>query len=79
MNATGTRRREMKHWIILVAALALVCLLVVPNVCAAQAPKDAKTVALIMGLDGGAYEPYSPAVVEKVQSALKGKGMFRAT
>jgi peptidoglycan hydrolase-like protein with peptidoglycan-binding domain len=32
---------------------------------------------LIRGLDGGTYKPHSPAVVEKVQTALKEKGLYQ--
>ncbi len=42
----------------------------------AEEAKEKKQVTLIKGLDGGLYEPYSAAVVEKVQAALKDKGLY---
>lgn len=51
--------------------------MVAPQICAAQEPDNTNAVVLIQGLDGGSYEPYSPAVVEKVQGALKDKGLYQ--
>jgi hypothetical protein len=32
--------------------------------------------ALIEGLDGGLYEPYRPAAIQRVQKALTGRGLY---
>ncbi len=66
----------MSGWAIFGTALMLACLLVAPPARAGQGQTGSKTVALIQGLGGGTYEPYSPAVIEKVQIALKEKGLY---
>lgn len=67
----------MNGWIALGAVVMLACLLVTPPAWAAPGQTETKTVTLIKGLDGGTYEPYSPAVIEKVQTALKEKGLYQ--
>lgn len=67
----------MNRLIVLAIALVLMCLVVAPPVFAVPEQKERETVTLITGLDGGTYEPYNPAVIEKVQTALKEKGIYQ--
>lgn len=66
----------MQRWI--VVGLAVAIALVLPLQSAyAQEETGKKEVVLIKGLDGGTYEPYSPALIEKVQSALNAEGLYQ--
>jgi peptidoglycan hydrolase-like protein with peptidoglycan-binding domain len=67
----------MNGWIVFGIVLMLACLLVAPPAWAVQGQTEPKTVTLVKGLDGGTYERYSSAVVEKVQTALKEKGLYQ--
>ena len=61
----------------LAAAVILSCLLALPPAPAAQEPKEeADQQTLIVGLDGGACEPYSDGPIMEVQTALKGQGLY---
>jgi peptidoglycan hydrolase-like protein with peptidoglycan-binding domain len=59
---------------LLFGLLAALLLAVFPGGTAAQEPE--KAVTLIRGLDGGMYEPYSPALLSKVQEALRAEGLY---
>lgn len=71
----------MKKLLIAVLSLAIAALpAVVPRDPPTQEPAEpAKTTAagLIVGLDGGTYQPYKPEVVSKVQAALAQKGFYK--
>lgn len=41
-----------------------------------QEQESAQDVNLIVGLDGGTYEPYSPSTIREVQTALKAAGVY---
>jgi peptidoglycan hydrolase-like protein with peptidoglycan-binding domain len=61
--------------IILISILCPVLVLASNN---APSPQDqSKPLVLVKGLDGGTYEPYSPAIVQRVQKALKAAGLYQ--
>lgn len=61
---------------ILMGTLLAVCFLLLVADGPALAQERQQDVTLIKGLDGGTYEPYAAAVIEKVQTALKAEGLY---
>jgi len=61
----------------LILGLAWMVLLAPPGEALAQEKQAAGEVNLVQGLDGGTYEPYDSAVIEKVQGALKTLGLYQ--
>lgn len=64
----------MNRSIVLLLALATTLFLLAPNSAQSQ---ETKEVPMITGLDGGTYEAYDPALVERVQQALREKGLYQ--
>jgi peptidoglycan hydrolase-like protein with peptidoglycan-binding domain len=66
------------HRLTLIILISILCpLLVLASTNAPSQQDQSKPLVLVKGLDGGAYEPYSPAIVQKVQKALKAAGLYQ--
>lgn len=74
---TNDKEVELNGWIVFGIVLMLACILVTPPAWAVEGQTESKTETLIKGLDGGTNEAYSHKVIEKVQMALKEKGLYQ--
>lgn len=66
------------HRLTLIMLISTLCPLLAFASYNVELPQDQeKPSVLVRGLDGGTYEPYNPALVQKVQKALKAAGLYQ--
>lgn len=66
----------MKRLHLLVLLSALAALVAAPALQGETGREPDEEVTLIEGLDGGEYEPYEPALIERVQQELRSRGIY---